>query len=123
MAEERRSQRIEVELPARFTFDKNKGVWLDATVINLSTNGFCFRADANHNPAFGDQPVISLSIGFPGEENIELGIKVIWSGKTSSYNCLVGGEILNPAGEAYQKVLDYYTRVFRDRAQGGEGGQ
>ena len=115
MKEERISQRVEIELLAQFYFEKQPDSRFKAAVVNISTHGFCFRAEAKHNEALSEKPVVRLSIELSNEESVELNIQVAWSGKTSSYNCLVGGEILSPSGSDYQKILDFYTRLFRER--------
>ncbi len=117
MQEDRISQRIEIELPAKFCFQKQSQSWFEATIVNISTHGFCFRTEVEHNERFGSKPAIRLFIQLPDEESMELDIQIAWSGKTSSYNCLAGGEILDPSGEDYQKVLELYTRLFRERSE------
>ena len=117
MKEERISQRVEIELPAHFSFKEDPRSWFEATVMNISSHGFCFRTEAKHNEAFGEKPVIRLSIGLSEKERVELNVQVAWSGKTSSYNSLVGGKILNPSGEDYQKILEFYTKLFRTKPE------
>ena len=118
MKEERISQRVQIELPAQFCFEKRPDSRFKATVVNISTHGFCFRVEAKHNEALNGKPVVRLSIKLSNKEDVELDFQVAWSGKTSSYNCLVGGEILNPSGLDYQKILGFYTELFR--AQSGK---
>ena len=118
MKEERISQRVQIELPAQFCFEKQPDSRFKATIVNISTHGFCFRAEAKHNEALNGKPVVHLSIELADEEGVDLNIQVAWSGKTSSYNCLAGGEILNPSGSDYQKILGFYTKLFR--AQSGK---
>ena len=117
MKEERISQRVEIELPAHFSFKEDPRSWFEATVMNISSHGFCFRTASKHNEALGEKPVIRLVIGFSEKERVELNVQVVWSGKTSSYNSLVGGEILNPSGEDYQKILEFYTKLFGTQSE------
>ncbi|MCK5260406.1 MAG: PilZ domain-containing protein, partial [Candidatus Omnitrophica bacterium] len=117
MKEERISQRVEIEMPAKFCFEEQPKSWFEATIVNISTHGFCFRAEAAHNGTLSGKPVIRLFIELPDEENMELDIQIAWSGKTSSYNCLAGGEILDPSGSDYQKVLEPYTKLFRAQSE------
>jgi len=116
MKEERISQRVEIELPAKFCLKDQLDAWTDVTVMNISTHGFCFRANAKHMDALNKKPVVQLGIAISEEESVELEIKIAWAGKTSSYNCLAGGEILSPSGSDYQKILNFYTRLFRERS-------
>jgi len=121
MKEERISQRVQIELPAHFCFEKQPDSWFKATVVNISTHGFCFRTETEHNEALNGKPVIRLSIELSKEERVELNIQIAWSGKTSSYNCLVGGEILSPSGSDYQKILEFYTELFRAQSEKKDG--
>ena len=116
MKKGRISQRVEIELPAQFCFEKQAKSWFEAMVVNISTHGFCFRVEAKHNEAFKGKPVVFLAIELSNKERVELDFQVAWSGKMSSYNCLVGGEILNPSGPDYQKILEFYTKLFRTQS-------
>ena len=117
MKEGRISQRVDIELPAKFCLEKNPKAWFEATIVNVSTHGFCFRAEGGHNEGLNEKPVICLSIELSKNERVELKVRVAWSGKTSSYNCLAGGEILDPSGMDYQKILDFYTNLFRMQSE------
>ena len=70
MKEERISQRVQIELPAQFCFEKQPNSWFEATVINISTHGFCFRTAAKHNEALNGKPLVRLSIGLSKDEMI-----------------------------------------------------
>lgn len=116
MREERISQRVHIELPAMFCFQESPNSWIGADVINISTHGFCFRTKAKYAGMLSDKPVIQLGFALSVEESVALDIQVVWAGKTSDYNCLVGGEILNPSGSDYKKILEFYTKTFRERS-------
>ncbi|MCK5012604.1 MAG: PilZ domain-containing protein [Candidatus Omnitrophica bacterium] len=119
MKEDRISRRVEIELPAKFYLEKQPNSWVKAAVVNISTHGFCFRSGAEYNEILNGKPAIVLSIELSKEESVELNVQVAWSGKTSSYNCLAGGEILNPSGSDYQKILEFYTKLFREQSEKG----
>lgn len=121
MKEDRISQRVQVELPARFCLKQRPDSWIEATVINFSTHGFCFRAHAKHNETLSNKPTVHLVIEFPDKESVALDIQVAWAGKTGEYNCLCGGEILDPSGTDYQKILAFYTKLFRSQPGKGDG--
>lgn len=117
MKEDRISQRVDIELPAKFYFQDKPNAWIDASVVNISTHGFCFRTDAKYADAFNGKPIIHLGAAISKEESVELEIQVAWAGKTSSYNCLIGGEILDTSSADYQRILELYTRLFRGQAE------
>jgi hypothetical protein len=117
MKEDRISQRVEIELPAKFHLEQRPDSWVKAAVVNISTHGFCFRAGAEYNEVLNSKPAIELAIELSKKESVKLNVQVAWSGKTSSYNCLAGGEILNPSGADYQKILEFYTKLFREQSE------
>jgi hypothetical protein len=116
MREERISQRIEIELPAKFCFHAQPDAWAKTTVVNISTHGFCFRTEAKFKDLLSERPLVRLKIAISRKESVEMEIQVVWAGKTSSYHCLAGGEILSPSGSDYQKILEFYTKLFRERS-------
>ena len=116
MREGRVSQRVDIELPGKFCFAGKANTWIDADVMNISLNGFCFRTNARYTDALNAKPVIQLGFGLTEEEDVVLDIQVVWAGKTGTKNCLVGGAILNPSGPDYQKILDFYTQLFKARS-------
>ena len=116
MDEGRISQRVEIELPAKFCFKDRPDAEVEATLMNISTHGFCFRADAKYTDALNQKPIIQLRLAVSEEESVSLEVKIAWAGKTSSYNCLAGGEILSASGPEYQKMLDFYTKLFREQS-------
>jgi hypothetical protein len=115
MKEDRISQRVEIELSAQFCFEGKPESVFAATIVNISTHGFCFRTESKHNEALSGKPIVRLAIELSDKERVELDFQVAWSGKTSSYNCLVGGGILDPSGLDYQKILEFYTKLFREQ--------
>lgn len=117
MKEERISQRVDIELPARFSFQDRPNAWIEADVINISTHGFCFRTGAKYTDSLSGKPVIHLGFALNEKENVSLNIQVVWAGRTGRDNCLVGGEVLSPSGPDYQKILEFYTRIFRERSK------
>ncbi|HQP10569.1 MAG TPA: PilZ domain-containing protein [Candidatus Omnitrophota bacterium] len=115
MKDERLSQRIEIELPAKLCFQAQPNAWTKATIINISTNGFCFRTEAKFNDLLNEKPIVRLQIAIAKKESVELVVQVVWAGKTSSYHCLAGGEIPSPSGPDYEKILEFYTKLLRER--------
>ena len=115
--EDRISQRVEIELPAEFCFKDQPDEKIQATLVNISSHGFCFRTDAKYVDALNEKPTIELDISISQEEKAALDVKIAWVGKTSSYNCLAGGGILSASGPEYQKILDLYTKLFREQSK------
>lgn len=117
MREERISQRVAIELPAMFCFQDRPNSWIGADVMNISTHGFCFRTKAKYAGMLNEKPIIQFGFALTKEESVALDIQVAWAGKTGNDNCLAGGEILSPSGSDYQKILEFYTKIFRERSR------
>lgn len=114
---ERISERVSVELPAQFCVrSDSKSLW-KGMIVNISTHGFCFRADAKYMDVFLAKPVVHLSVAITKKETAEFDIQVIWAGRTSRLNCLVGGEIMDPSGPDYQKILEVYKRIMQYQSE------
>jgi hypothetical protein len=114
---ERISERVSVELPVQVSLRSDAKFFLKAMIINISTHGFCFRADAKYTDAFLAKPVAHLSVAITKKETAEFDVQIIWAGRTSPLNCLVGGEIMDPSGLDYQKILEVYKRIMQYQSE------
>jgi len=110
---QRKSERVLIELPSKFCSSDKPDFWLDSTIMNISTHGFCFRTKSKYYEELNQCPTVHLVVEIEKGEELGFQVKVAWAGRTSLENCLVGGEILDASGPDYKKILELYARLLQ----------
>ena len=112
MQERRNKTRSPIELAASYgiqedyTKDSQR-----ATIINISSGGFCFSSTYKHK--IGDE--ILLAIELDKGDEVQLPVRIVWSKPVGDESRFLNGvQIIEAEGPEFEEFLNFYCKTVKD---------
>ena len=111
--EQRRTQRLKIEIPATFKITNQQEHVSIGTTLNISATGLCLQTKERLTP--GQDLAISLNL--PSYEKVTMNVRVIWVQETDfslTSDYLIGIKITESLKSEEVKFIKYYVSQLLD---------
>lgn len=114
MQERRIYQRSPIELAASYGIDDDLPETQEATVINISSGGFCFYS----KKPISEGSELYLSVDLDNHEQATIKVRVAWDkrvGDTGNY--MIGVQVTEAEGVDFDKFIEFYAKLVKENSQ------
>lgn len=105
MFEKREHGRSPIELAASYGIGEDPRPRQETEINNVSMGGFCLTMD--RKLAIGEK--IQLSIDLDSDKDAIILAKVVWMKKDDNNRHIAGVQIIEKAGQDYDRFLEFYN--------------